>query len=265
MCYDISFTVSLPEIQDYFPELVYDDQMELNFGPVDHIQGVGVFGKHPILYTNRDDSKVHLRMMEWSCIEFHVKKEPEIQKRIGMLNIRSERILDDTASYWYKIRNRRCLVPVTGIFEHREVAGFKNKIPYHVRPKGDSVFFLPGLYSVAEIPDMETGELVSRSTFGIITRSANALMKEIHNHGERKGRMPLFLPLDMGREFLSNELTPERYKEILQYEIEPGDLEFHTTFTIRTMKLRSDGKPKHEPWSWGGDTRIPGFDQDFQD
>jgi hypothetical protein len=88
-------------------------------------------------------------------------------------------------------------------------------------------------------------------------------MKEIHNHGEAQGK-DAFIPsqLDMGREFLSNELTLERYKEILQYEIESSDLEFHTTFTIRTMKLRSDGKPKHEPGPWEG-IQIPGFDQDF--
>jgi len=263
MCYDISFTVSIPEILDYFPDLVYDEQMEINFGPIDHIQGVGVFPQHPVLYVNRQDKRIHLRMMEWSCIEFSVKKEPEIQKRIGMLNIRSERILDDPSSYWYKIRNRRCLVPVTGIFEHREVPGFKNKIPYHVRIKGDAkLFFLPGLYSVAEIPDTETGELITRSTFGIITRAANSLMKEIHNHGERKGRMPLFLPLALAKEFVAEDLSAERYREILQFEMPSAELDFHTTYTIRSMKLRSDGKQKHEPWSWDGDqgkTAITGF------
>lgn len=252
MCYDISFTVSIPEIRDYFPELIYDDQLELNFGPLDHIQGVGVFGAHPVVYTDRQDMRLHLRMMEWSCIEFSVKKEPEMQKRIGMLNIRSERILEDTSSYWYRIRNRRCLVPVTGIYEHREVAGFKNKIPYHIRMKGtEPLFFLPGLYSVAEIPDMETGELISRWTFGIITRKANALMEQIHNHGERKGRMPLFLPIELAKEFVDESLTVERYKEILAYELPPESLEYHTTYTIRSMKLRSDGKQKHEPWNWG--------------
>jgi putative SOS response-associated peptidase YedK len=50
------------------------------------------------------------------ALKFHVKKEPEDSEAHRLLNIRSERILDDTASYWYKIRNRRCLVPVRPVF-----------------------------------------------------------------------------------------------------------------------------------------------------
>lgn len=250
MCYDISFTVKINQLSDYFPDLVFDDQLDFDFGPIDHIQGVSVFAPHPIIYINRQDFKPHCKMMEWSCIEFYAKGEPDWKKRNGMLNIRAERILNDSKSYWYKIRNRRCLIPVTGIFEHREVKGWKKKVPYMIKPKNQTVFFLPGLYSIVEFPDKETGELLKRWTFGLITRAANRTMKNIHNSGDNGGRMPLFLPFEYSKAFLSEELTANDYKDILNYELPSESLEFHTVNTIRTAKPRPDGKGKHECWEW---------------
>jgi putative SOS response-associated peptidase YedK len=250
MCYDISFTVNIPEIGEYFPELVNDLQSELNFGPVDHIQGVSVFGKHPIIYVNRDDMKLHMGEMEWSCIEFYAREEPDMKKRNGMLNIRSERILGDPKSYWYKIRNRRCLIPVSGIYEHRAIRGWKKKVPYLVKPSDQTIFFLPGLYSVVELPDTSTGEMVKRYTFGLITRAANQLMTHIHNDGDNKGRMPLFLPLEMSKKFVGEELNEQEYQEILNFEMGSEELLARPVYTIRTGKPRPDGKAKTEAWDW---------------
>ncbi len=250
MCYDISFKVKMEQLSDYFPDLIFDDQVELEFPAFDHVQGVAVFGQHPIIYIGREDLKTHCRLMEWSCIEFYAKEEPDFRRRNGMLNIRSERILDDPKSYWHKIKSRRCLVPVSGIYEHRQVQGWKKKVPYHIRPAGQSVFFLPGLYSVVELPDTSTGEMIRRFTFGIITRAANDTMKNIHNDGENKWRMPLFLPLERSKRFLSEDLSDDEYRDILNYEIPSAELEVYPVNTIRTGKLRPDDKEKHEPWDW---------------
>jgi putative SOS response-associated peptidase YedK len=101
--------------------------------------------------------------MEWGVIPFYVKDETAFaRQRPSMLNARAERILDDPKSYWYKIRNRRCLIPVTGIYEHRGVVGIKNKIPYFIRLRDQEVFFLPGLYSAADVSDPGTGEVIKR-------------------------------------------------------------------------------------------------------
>ena len=178
MCYDNAYMISLESIEDYFGDLIFDDpQIEINFTPMDHMQGVAVFGKHPIIYEHREDNKLHCKLMEWGIIRFFDKAEPNMVNRNIMLNIRAERILDDPASYWYKIRNRRCIIPLSHAFEHRAIVGWKNKVPYAIRPKesirqkGDGIFGLPGLYSVAEIVDKSTGELVKRWTFGMITRA----------------------------------------------------------------------------------------------
>jgi len=131
---------------------------------------------------------------------------------------------------------------------HREVNGWKKKVPYFVRLKGQSIFFSPGLCSVAELPDIQTGEIVKRFTYTLITRDANEVMQMIHSGGDNKYRMPLFLPSELSKEWLSEGLTPERYREILEYEMPSGELEYHPVFTIRSPK--PDNKLKYEYWEW---------------
>lgn len=250
MCYDISFTIDFKEIQSYFPDLILDGQLEIDYDATVHIMGHS-YGLHPIVYTNRDDKKLHCRPMEWGCIPFYVKDEKQfVRQRATMLNARSERILGDDKSYWFKIRNRRCLVPVSGFYEHRAIKGWKKKVPYYITLRKQPMFFIPGLYSVAELPDVETGEVIKRWTYTLITRDANPLMMNIHNDGENRGRMPLLLPLDMAAEFVSEELSPERYKEILHFEMPSEELDYQTVYTIRSPKQRPDGFAKNHPWQW---------------
>ncbi len=249
MCYDISFTVKLKDLQSYFPDLETPLQLELDFDGM-HIMGHS-FNNHPILFFDRESRKIVAQSMEWGVIPFYVKDERSfLRQRASMLNTRSERILGDEKSYWHKIRNRRCLIPVTGIYEHRAIKGWKKKVPYYITLKDQPLFFLPGLYSVAELPDIETGEIVRRFTFSLITRDGNDLMKKIHNDGENRGRMPLFLPLELAKEFLNEELSPERYQEILQFEMPEENMTAITVYTIRSAKGRPDEKLKNEFWQW---------------
>ena len=250
MCYDIAFEIKMRQLSDYFPDLVYDDQELINFEPFDHVQGVSVYWPHPIIYINRDDLKPHCKLMEWGIVEFYRKEIPDWKKRNGMLNIRSERILADQTSYWYNVRNRRCLIPVSGIYEHRAIPGWKKKVPYWIKPKEQDIFFLPGLYSKADIVDKETGEVKELWTFGMITRSANTLMQQIHNDGENKFRMPLFLPLTLSKKWLDEDLQPEEYEGILNFEQPSENLDFHPVWTIRTAKERPDGQTKDAFFEW---------------
>jgi putative SOS response-associated peptidase YedK len=252
MCYDISYTVKVRELADYFPDLEFHEQLSLDFeagtGGI-HIMGHS-YGEHPVIYRTAE-GKLLCRAMEWGCIPFYVKDEKTfLRQRATMLNARSERILEDTKSYWNKIKNRRCVIPVNGIYEHRAVKGWKKKVPYFIRLKDQEMFFLPGLYSVAELPDTETGEVLKRHTFTLITRAANSVMTNIHNDGENKNRMPLFLTKAFSEEWLGNELSPERYKEILDFEMASDNLDYKPVFTIRSAKLRPDDKAKNEYWEW---------------
>jgi putative SOS response-associated peptidase YedK len=191
--------------------------------------------------------------MEWGCIPFYVKDEQGyLKQRSSMLNARSERVLSDKQSYWHKIRNRRCLIPVSAFYEHREVKGLKNKVPYHIAIKGQPVFFLPGLYSVAELPDKETGELKQRWTFTILTTKANKLMSEIHNSGPNKERMPLILTSEQAHKWVGEALEEQDYQELLQSVLPAEEMEYKTVFSIRGNKLRPDGLPKNEYYKWEG-------------
>jgi putative SOS response-associated peptidase YedK len=162
-----------------------------------------VYPEYPIIFRPKEDLQPHVRAMGWGVIEYYAPSALEKltaklgdpqqaiktfyddlkKKRNYFLNARSERIFDDPKSYRNKIKNRRCLIPVTAIYEHRDVVGWKNKVPCKVSPKEQSVFFLPGLYSVAKLPDPKTGEIAENWTFTLITRAANEGMRMIHNHG----------------------------------------------------------------------------------
>jgi len=250
MCYDISFKVKLETIADYFPDLIIEYQIDLDFTVGEHIIG-HAYNDHPIIYRNREDHQLHLKLMEWGVIPFYVKEEKAfLRQRASMLNARSERILDDNKSYWNKIKERRCLVPMTGTYEHRAIKGWKNKVPYFIKPRDQEMFFLPGLFSVVELPDTQTGEMIKRWTFTLITRAANDLMKNIHNDGDNRWRMPLYLPFELSQEWLTENLSEEAYRSILNYEMPAADMEYHPVFTIRSPKQRADGKPKYEPWEW---------------
>jgi putative SOS response-associated peptidase YedK len=283
MCYDLSFKTSLQSIHDIFPGLIQDDQFQIHPDKSAHIVAHS-FEEHPIVMRNREDGLLHLKLMEWGCIPFYTKDESAFMKqRIMMLNARSERILGDSTSYWFKIRNRRCLIPVTGIFEHRKVTGLTKKVPYFIYQKTNKIdllnpnpqtlstessnpnpqilstqhiqpapFFLPGLYSVAELPNLQTGELEKRWTFTLITRAANSLMQQIHNDGENKWRMPLFLPVDLRNQWMEPELSTDALQSILNYELPADELDCWPVYTIRSSKPRPDGLSKTDPFVWEG-------------
>ena len=110
---------------------------------------------------------------------------------------------------------------------------------------------------MVELPDRETGEMLRRFTFTIITRAANSLLQQIHNDGDNKGRMPLLLPFDLAKKWVNEELTPASYQEILKIEIPSAEINYSPVFSIRTSKLRPDGKRTNEPYQWEGLEKFP--------
>ena len=249
MCYDVAYTAKASELSTWVPELIFDEDVELLLDGT-HIIGHD-YREHPIIYRSRQDQKLHCRLMEWGCIPYYIKNEQAyIRQRAGMLNARSERILEDKTSYWYEIRNRRCLIPVTGFYDHRGIKGWKKKVPYHIKLKEQELFFIAGLYSVVELPDTETGEMIKRWTYTLITRPANDIMRNIHNDGENKWRMPLMLSFEMSMEWLDNELSIDRYKEILSFEMPDAELDYWPVWTIRTSRDRPDRKAKNVYFEW---------------
>ncbi|MEJ7766741.1 MAG: SOS response-associated peptidase family protein [Chitinophagaceae bacterium] len=247
MCYDISFTTSIELITDYLPDIVVDTQIAFDFNAAVHVLAQS-YSKYPIIIFEDGDYK--LKEYEWGIIADYMNTPEKIKKgRQWMCNAQSEKIVQDKKSYWNRIRRKRCLIPVTGTFEHREIRGWKNKVPYMVRIRDRELFCLPGLFHYSPIPDLETGE--ARGTFTLVTRAANSIMKQIHNGGTNAFRMPLFLKnKEMELTWLLPDLSDEELAGILDFELPSEALEHWPVYTIRSPKGRPDENSKIHPWSW---------------
>ena len=245
MCYDISFVAEINRIKDYVPTIHIKEDIDVDDDAFAHVQAQS-FRKYPII-TFQDDQYA-LSRFEWGVIAPYMNTPEKIKKgRSFMCNAQSEKLLDPK-SYWHRIYKNRCLIPVTGIYEHRDIPGWKHKVPYHVSLKNRDLFCIPGLYADAPKPDPETGEV--KTTFTLLTREANEVMSQIHNGGGDKFRMPLFLPKKLELEWLQPDLTAGDIQSIISYEIPSERLTYWPVFTIRTTKERPDHKLKSEPFHW---------------
>ncbi|MES1226994.1 MAG: SOS response-associated peptidase family protein [Bacteroidota bacterium] len=199
-----------------------------------------------VIYSR--DGVPHANQFEWQLIADYMKTPELIKKyRKNMANARMENILDKKSA-WYRIRHQRCLIAVDGIYEHRGVNGFKNKIPYFIKLKCSPHMLLPGFFNYSPIPNPETGEMIG--TFSIITGPANEVMKNIHNEGDNKHRMPRFMDPQQALRWIDESLTDNELIEFLKYEIPSEDLEVSPVYMIRTTKHRPDGKEKFEEYAY---------------
>ena len=248
MCYDISFSTRYELIAEYVPGIVVDPQVSLDFDMMLHVQAQA-FKKYPVIIF--EEGQYKLKPFEWGVIPEYMHTPEQIKKgRTSMCNARSEKIIEDRRSYWHRIRKTRCLIPVTGIFEHREVKGWKNKVPYFVQLKGRPLFCLAGLYHYPNKADVETGEITG--TFTVVTRPANEVMAQIHNGGDNAFRMPLFLTKELEMQWLQPDLSDEEIAGILHFEMPSEELDYRPVYTIRTTKERPDHKTKLDPFEWPG-------------
>ncbi len=258
MCYDVNVAVKIEAISAYFGGVQVPAQLTLDMDTGVHVQAQS-YKKCPVI--TMDDGVLNLREFEWGVIADYMKTPEDIKKyRSLMCNAQSEKILGDKRSFWYRIRTRRCLLPVYGFYEHREVKGWKNKIPYYITLKDREMFALPGIYAYAPVPDIETGE--ARGCFTIVTRAANSIMRHIHNGGSNPGRMPLLLPKDKEIKWLTS-VGDDGTKDLIEYELPSHELFAYPVHTIRTTKARPDGGKKSDPYEWIG-LPEPGHDLDEQ-
>jgi putative SOS response-associated peptidase YedK len=262
MCRDISLHADIQIVSRDFKGVKVSPDVAQHPEQMVHVT-CELLPEYPII-TNRGE--LLLENMSWGIIPTYEKdpKQRQVRRR-NMVNAQSERILGDHKSYWYKLRNKRCLIPVTGIYEHRKVAGFKNKIPYLVTEKERDGFYVPALYQISEEVDEQTGEIFQEGSFTMITRAANELMMWIHNDGDNKHRMPLFLTPELEKAWLQPELSENDMTEIFNYRIPTEGLEHHPVFTIRSNKPQPEGKPKDALYNWEGKLPVFGTDSSNPD
>ena len=223
----MSFFCNIKLIADY---LNIKEEISIQFDPTYH-RVAQSFNTWPVV-INENGYKI--KLFEWGVIADFMNTPDKIKEyRNSMANARSEKIINDKRSVWYRIKKNRCLVFTTGFFEHHD-AGLKKKVPFYIRLKGEPIFCFAGLYNYSPVPDLETGEVIG--TFSIITRPANALMAKIHNGGANSKRMPLVLTKELSHQWLDENLSDENISEILNYEYPDSQMEAWAINTIRTSK-----------------------------
>src|SRR5215204_3083391 len=102
MCYDISYKITLESIEEYFGgNIEIDPQIDIDFTTSIHILAQA-FKKHPVVIM--EDGKLKLKAFEWGVVADYMNTPEKVKKmRNSMCNARSEKIVQDRASYWNKI------------------------------------------------------------------------------------------------------------------------------------------------------------------
>ena len=117
--------------------------------------------------------------------------------RFSTANARSEEMTGKNAYRNAWKREQRCLIYATGFFEWQARIGRRTKQPWHIRLKGQDGFAFGGLWETSRA---RNGLEVLSCT--IVTLPANSLIREIHNAGRNRNRMPLILTRDAQRAWL---------------------------------------------------------------
>ena len=159
---------------------------------------------HPSLPIVKKDG---LFLFDWGLIPSWIKDDKSANEiRSKTLNAVGETVFEKP-SFRKSIISRRCLLPVSGFYEWREIKGVK--YPYFIQLANNDYFSLGSLYDTWL--NYETGEI--KNTFSIITTQANPLMEKIHN---LKKRMPLILSPQDEIKWIDPALKINQIKELIK-------------------------------------------------
>ncbi len=258
MCYSIAYLEKKAQklaerYKDFFPA-DWSDQHEQAASAARADQALHVESLHPDermvgsgLVTGYDELPVYyfvsgfahpflpvigrhgIHLYQWGLVPFWVKDAGFADDiRTKTLNAMGETVFEKP-SFRDSIRTRRCLLPVSGFYEWRELN--KVKYPYFIGVKDEILFSLGCIY--ASWTDRSTGEI--RNTFSILTTVANPLMEEIHNV---KKRMPLIIGRGDEAAWVDPELGAGEIKQLIR----PFDEGQMTAYTVS----RALNNPKNE-------------------
>lgn len=241
MCYHVSIP-DRTELDDLFDHAVITDEWETYYN---HLSGFSI-AKVPVI-TAQQPGK--LQLMHWGLIPSWVKTEEQAkQSNMNCLNAKSETIFEKP-SFRNSINQKRCLMPVNGFYEWREVN--KKKYPYYIYLKQQTPFCLAGIYD--EWVYQETGEIVK--TISVVTTEANPLMAKIHN-------VKLRMPLILDKQNMNNWLKPNLSREEITNLMLPFDenqMEAHTISKQITSANSNEASVK-VPFDYPELTLLDAFD-----
>ncbi|CAL1520107.1 SOS response-associated peptidase [Chitinophaga sp. MM2321] len=254
MCYDIALAAKLQSVLKAIPLLKTGINPDLGFEPTYHKIGMS-YPQWPVIVNNDGPT---LDTFTWGPIPKMLDTAEKVKKQRQLfLNARSEKVLE-SGTMWNAIRHQRCLIPATGFFEYRQIPGWKNKVPYYIRSSEQDVFFIAGLWAHSNSWDVDKPARIP--TFTLLTRSANTVMRQIHNGGDNAGRMPMMLTNDLAQEWLHPQLTDTAIQELLRYQLPPAGLDCWPVNSVR--KVKPDDATVITPVQYEG---LPALVKDVQE
>ncbi|MBW8683047.1 SOS response-associated peptidase family protein [Chitinophaga rhizophila] len=253
MCRMISQNGEIDLITDLFPELENVKQLQFSVEQKTLVNA-NAFQSADVIVRHKE--RLLLGEMEWGVHPiFETDKTAFHRRRLSMVNARQEKLLDPD-SFWHNqgLVKNPVLIPATRIYEHRHIDTWSSHVPYAINTNHqpeEEYFYIPGIYQVYETIQ-PNGQRIKVSGFAMITTEANQTMRYIHNHGENKHRMPLFVPLEMAKQWVSPTRTFGDFKAIINYRLPAEDLSYYTVHTLTGRQQRPDGKLKDAAWTWPG-------------
>lgn len=76
MCYDISYTTDIEYLEEYFPEVVIEDWIDIDFSITVHRMAHS-FLPHPVLIN--EDGCIRLKYFEWGLIASYMNSADKIK------------------------------------------------------------------------------------------------------------------------------------------------------------------------------------------
>lgn len=204
MCYRTTQISKAYEYADY-----YKAQLNPNIEKEDTVYYHANGFAHPNLITiSAKDGVKEAERMQWGLMANWKKPLADMIKLSNnTLNAKSETVFD-LASFKGSILTKRCILPVEGFFEYKEVD--KDKLPYFIHPKEHPFFNIACIYAFYQNPANQ--EWIK--SFSIITAPANEFMADIHN---TKFRQPVIISNDQ----ISSWLNPTTSKDEVIHLMQP--------------------------------------------
>lgn len=171
-------------------------------------------------------------LLRWGLIPSW-SKDPAIASKL--INARGE-TLAEKPSFRSAFKSRRCVIPASGFYEWKSIAGGKQ--PYFIRPANDEFFGFAGLWERWTPTDGEPLD-----TFTIITTDANDSLRPLHD------RMPVILGVDDYGPWLAKETHPDFVRQL----VAPRDANAITMYPVspKVGNVRNDTPELIEPLEGG--------------
>ena len=149
----------------------------------------------PIARRRDEESRVEAAV--WPLVPSWAKG---VVTRYSTANARAESMRESRSYRHAWERGQRCLIPATGFFEWQDT-GERTKLPWTIGPLNEPHFLFGGLWERSF-----TADDAAVLSCTIVTVPANSLMRDIHNAGKNRHRMPLILPPERAASWLNGSL-----------------------------------------------------------